>query len=161
MSMLPSLVILSLVALVSLGLTRSRPVSDDLRARRKAARALAVAIVVQGGHFVEEAATGFYRRFPELLGQPAMPYSAFVIFNVAWLAIWVASVPGLRSGRPAAYFAAWFLGIAGVLNGVAHPLLALVERSYFPGVVTAPLIGIAGGFVLIRLQRATQPPVLP
>lgn len=156
MSMLPSVFVLSALALVALVLTRARPIAGNMAIRRDAAHSLALAIGAQGAHFAEEAATGLHEQLPALLGQSAMPFAVFLLFNVAWLAIWAASVPGLRSGRPAAFFAAWFLAIAGLFNGVAHPLLAVAAGGYFPGLVSSPVIGVAGALVLIRLRRATQ-----
>jgi hypothetical protein len=154
--MLPSVIILSAVAVVALLLTHARQISENEVARRSAARSLAVAVGAQTAHFAEEAATGLHRQLPALLGQPAMPFSVFLLFNMGWLAIWAASVPHLRSGRPAAFFAAWFLAIAGVFNGIAHPLLAVAAGGYFPGLVSSPVIGVAGALVWIRLHQATQ-----
>lgn len=57
--------------------------------------------------------------------------------------------------------ALWFLGIAGVVNGVAHPALAqlaLRAGSYFPGLITSPLIGGLGLTLLRRLTSITQNP---
>lgn len=88
-----------------------------------------------------------------------MPLSFFVCFNLAWIAIWITSVRLLRRGRRAAFFAAWFLAIAGVLNGVAHPLMALASGGYFPGLITSPIIGIAGVILWRRLRGATAGPV--
>jgi hypothetical protein len=153
--MLPSAVILGAVAVVALVLTRARPLAAHAMARGDAARSLALAVCAQGAHFAEEAATGFHRQFPALLGQPAMPLAVFLVFNLGWLAIWTASVPGLRSGRSGAVFAAWFLAIAGLFNGIAHPLLAVAAGGYFPGLVTSPVIGVAGAVLWIRLDRAT------
>jgi hypothetical protein len=154
--MLLSVFILGVAAAVALALTRARPISGDELARRDASRGLALATGVQGAHFIEEALTGFHQQFPELFGLSPMPFTFFVLFNVAWLAIWVASVPGLRAGRVAAFFAAWFLAIAGLFNGIAHPSFAVVSGGYFPGLVTSPFIGIASAFLWIRLRRATQ-----
>ena len=72
------------------------------------------------------------------------------------LGIWVVSVPGLRSARPAAFFAA-FLAIAGMFNGIAHPLLSISAGGYFPGLVTSPLIGGASVGLWLRLRGATRP----
>ncbi len=154
--MLASVIILSAAAVVALVLTRTHPISQNKVARHDAARSLGLAIVVQSVHFAEEAVTGFHQRLPALLELSAMPLSFFLLFNVTWLAIWVASVPGLRSGRPAAFFAAWFLAIAGLFNGIAHPLLAVASGGYFPGLVTSPFIAAAAAFLWIRLRRATQ-----
>ena len=119
--------------------------------------ALAFAVALQSVHFAEEAATGFHERFPGLVGLPGIPLSVFVVFNLTWLGIWVASVPGLRSARADAFFAAWFLAIAGMLNGIAHPLFAIATGGYFPGLVSSPLIGAASVWLWLRLRRATRP----
>lgn len=157
LSMLPSAFVLGLAAFAALLLVQSRqPVPDGLAQRLAAARALALATGCQGIHFVEEAATGFHEQIPVLLGLPAMPFSAFVVFNLAWLGAWIASVPGLRSARAAAFFAAWFLAIAGMFNGVVHPLLAVAAGGYIPGLVSSPFIAGASVLLWLRLRAATR-----
>jgi len=156
LSIFPSILVLGLAAAAAAWLAGSRPSpSENVAERRSAARALAYAVSVQSIHFVEEAATGFHERFPALFGLPAMPLSFFIGFNLAWIGIWVASVPGLRSERPVAFFAAWFLAIAGMLNGVAHPLFAIAVGGYFPGLVTSPIIAIVSIGLWRRLREAT------
>ena len=155
--MLASVIILGAAAFFAVALTRSRPLSEDGAARRDAALGLALATSVQAVHFVEEAATGFHERFPVLFGLPPIPFPVFLSFNLAWLAIWAASVLGLRSGRAGALFAAWFLAIAGGLNGIGHPLLAVVAGGYFPGLLSSPFMGVAAGLLWVRLRRATRP----
>ena len=86
-----------------------------------------------------------------------MPLAVFVAFNLAWIVYWIASIPLLRVARKAAFFAAWFLGIAGILNGIAHPLMAAASGGYFPGLISSPFIGIAGAFLFRRLRDATLP----
>jgi hypothetical protein len=157
-SLLPSLIVLGLAAVVSWRLTLGRaPILGQPQEARSAGWALALATGIQSLHFLEEASTGFPQRLGELVGLPPMPNSFFLVFNLAWIGIWIVSVPGLRSGRPAAYFPAWFLAVAAVVNGFAHPMLALVSAGYFPGLVTSPFIGIAGYRLWRRLQTATQP----
>jgi len=134
------------------------PSPAERRASRDAAaRTLGLATVVQAVHFSEELATGFHEEFPAAFGLPAMPLSFFVGFNLTWLAIWVVSIAGLRSARPTALFAAWFLALAAMLNGIAHPLLALQAGGYFPGLWTSPIIAAAGYWLWLRLRAATQP----
>ena len=158
LSVLPSIFVLGLAALAALLLALNRrPLPDNMAERRAAARALAIAVVVQSVHFAEEAATGFHEKLGPLVGVPGMPFSLFVVFNLAWLGIWVASIPGLRSAQPAAFFAAWFLAIAGMINGIAHPLLAIAAGGYFPGLVTSPFIAVAGVWLWRRLRGATRP----
>ena len=158
LSVLPSVLVLgpALIAALLLARGRSSP-PDGLPQRLGAARALSVAIPVQGIHFAEEAFTSFDERLGVLLGLPSMPLVLFLGFNLGWIGIWVASVPGIRSGRTSAFFAAWFLAIAGVANGAAHPLLAVASEGYFPGLVTSPFIGLAALWLAVRLHGATQP----
>jgi hypothetical protein len=152
------MLVLGLAALAALHLASSRPSRPDLGAeRRRAARVLAFAAAIQGLHFAEEGLTGFHEALGPLLGLPPMSPSFFVTFNVGWLGIWIASVPGLLSARRPAFFAAWFLAIAGMVNGVAHPLLAVAAGGYFPGVVSAPFIAIASIWLWRTLRGATRP----
>jgi hypothetical protein len=147
--MLPSAVILSAVAVVALVLTRARPLAAHAMARGDAARSLALAVCAQAGHFAEEAVPCWGNR-------PCRSRSS-------WSSTWA----GWRSGRPrcrgcgpgdlGAVFAAWFLAIAGLFNGIAHPLMAVAVGGYFPGLVTSPVIGVAGAALCIRLHRATRP----
>lgn len=158
MSFLPSLVVLGLAAGVALHLAASRwSPPERLDERLAAGRALAVATAVQAIHFAEEAATGFQRELGPLFGLPGIPLSIFVVFNVAWLGIWVASIFGLRSARPIAFFAAWFLAIAGIVNGIAHPLLAFAARGYFPGLLSSTAVAASCLWLWHRLQKATRP----
>ncbi|MBT8089789.1 MAG: HXXEE domain-containing protein [Gammaproteobacteria bacterium] len=158
LSLLPTLFVLGLAALAAIGLAQTRRSPPENAAQRfAAARILTLALVVQGIHFAEEALTGFPERLGALLGLPAMPMSFFLTFNVTWLAIWVVSVPALRAARRAAFFAAWFLAIAGMFNAVAHPLLAIAARGYFPGLASSPFIGAAAAWLWLNLREATTP----
>lgn len=157
LNLLPSILVLGLAALVALrlALTRDSP-PERVAERSSAARALAVAVFIQAIHFAEETTTGFNERLGPLFGLPRMSLSIFLIFNIAWLVIWIVSIPGLKSSWTPAFFAAWFLAIAGVINGVAHPLMALAENGYFPGLVTSPFIGAASVWLWAQLRRATR-----
>lgn len=158
-SFLPTIVILGLAALAASRQTlRYHSQAGSSYARKSAARALAATAGIQAAHFAEEALTDFPERLGALLGLPAMPMSFFLAFNLSWLAIWAASVPGIQSARTSANFAAWFLAIAGVINGIAHPALAIASGGYFPGLVSSPFIGIAAILLWIRLKEAARPP---
>ena len=155
--LLPSAIFLGLAALGALFLTLRRSTTDGVAERLAASRVLAVALGIQTMHFVEEAVTGFPDRFGPLLGFAAMSYGFFVVFNAFWIAVWGASVRAVRQARPWAVFAAWFLAIAGTLNGIAHPALALLAGGYFPGLVTSPFVGAASVWLGVRLHRMTGP----
>ncbi len=57
----------------------------------------------------------------------------FVIGILSWL-IWV------RNGYTLAKAIISFWIIVEILNGIVHPLWALVQKSYQPGVITAPFL---------------------
>lgn len=154
--MLPSILALGLVAIVSvrLAITRISNPSHET-ARISASTALGVMVLIQIVHFLEELATGFHKLFGPVFGQPPMPVSIFVIVNVALIGLWLYSIRGLRQGTILAFAASWFLGLAGVLNGVAHPLLALTQGGYFPGLYSSGIVFIAGGYLLSKLVKAT------
>ena len=158
-SVIPSIVILGLVAIVALRLAHNCSSPLEAATERKAASTvLGITTAVQCAHFAEEWITGFHIHFPALLGMDPMPLSFFVPFNLAWIAIWIVSIPFLLPGRRIAFFAAWFLALAGMLNGIAHPMMALVSGGYFPGLVTSPFIGVAGVLLWQRLRKATAEP---
>lgn len=152
--LLPSALALSLVAVVAiLQTTRTRTAPIDPVRLRQVAQALAVTAGIQAVHFAEELTTGFHQRFPALFNLPPMPLAVFVGFNLAWLAVWSVSVAWIRNTHPVPLFAAWFLGIAGVANGIAHPLISAAAGGYFPGLFTSPFIGLAGLWLWRRLAR--------
>lgn len=159
-SLLPSAVALTTMAVIALRVTMVRHPRVDAVERRRLVRSAAVAVLVQAGHFVEELTTGFHDAFPAVFGSGPMSTRLFVIFNVTWLVIWVACLPGLARGYRAAFFPVWFLAIALIANGVGHPLLALLTGGYFPGVGTAPITGVVGAWLLFRLAGATSPSAL-
>ncbi len=107
-------------------------------------------------HFTEEFATGLYAKLPALMNLSPWSPSFFVGFNVAWIAIFVVSVVGIRRNVAIAYFPVWFLAVALLLNGVLHPLLSLYSRGYFPGLITSPVAGLIGLLLLRRLVSMTR-----
>jgi hypothetical protein len=144
------------IALAALYITLRRRSPPEFAAeRRLAARVLAVATLVQVLHFAEELVTSLHEHLGGIFALPGMPLSAFLVVNLVWLAIWIASVPGLRAARVPAFFAAWFLAIASIFNGIAHPLLAVVAGDYFPGLYSSPFSGGAGIWLCHQLRRAT------
>ena len=149
---------LSIALAAALLLTLCRPLlRPDPAARGRVIRLLALGIAVQGLHFAEELITKFYVEFPQFLGLSTWTSEFFVVFNLVWLAIWVLSAIALRAGMGIALFPIWFFAIAMTANGIAHPILALGARAYFPGLVTSPAVGIVGVLLWARLLAATQP----
>ncbi len=131
---------------------RGRLAGDD-SALGQAARFAWVAIAIQAVHFSEELITGFRVSFPALLDLAPWSVAFFAAFNLAWLAIWSVATFVLPRRRRGMLFFLWFLAVASLVNLVAHPLMAVVSGGYFPGLITAPLIGVAGLFLARALSR--------
>lgn len=112
-------------------------------------------IAAQFVHFSEEYIGGFHIRFPELLGLEPWSARFFVNFNLACVAVFLFSVPFVRRGFRAAFLPVWFLSVAAMANGIAHPLLAWVAGGYFPGLWTSPVLGVLGVLLWRRLWRST------
>ncbi len=116
-----------------------------------------LAIACQVLHFAEEVGGELNRRLPEVFGLDPMAMDSFVSVNVVALAVWALSVPALMARVSAALFPLWFLAVASVSNALLHPALAIATGGYFPGVLTSPVVGVAGLFLLGGLARITGP----
>lgn len=155
-SMLAGTAGLSAGAVLALLLTiLRRPVDGDLVGRERTVRLFLIGLAAQCMHFMEEFVTRFQDRFPALLGLPAWSQNFFVVFNLAWLSVWIVSAIGLRRGYRLALFPVWFFAIGAIVNGIAHPMLAVVAQGYFPGLITSPIVGVLGVLLWLRLQALT------
>ena len=158
MSFVPSIIALSAMALVALVITVVRgAINAEAAALRSAVRMAILAIVCQGLHFAEEAGGGLNLRLPEFFGLEPIAMDSFVSVNLVALAVWVLCVPALTARVSAALFPLWFLAVASVSNALLHPALAIAAGGYFPGVLTSPVVGVAGLFLLRGLARITGP----
>ncbi len=156
-SLLPSTAILGFTGVIALFLTLTRGWADESRLHiRGAVQIAVVAVLSQAAHFAEELLTGFHERFPALFSLAPMSLQFFVLFNLAWLAIWSLCAWGLAARRRAALFPLWFLGIGCIANGVAHPSFSVFAGGYFPGLVTSPVVGVMGVLLLRRLLLVTH-----
>src|SRR5262249_39417990 len=134
------------------------PANSDRPTRERAVGLFLIGLALQCLHFAEELATHFHERFPSLLGLRSWSPEFFVAFNLVWLAVWALSAFGLRAGYRPALFPFCFFAIAAIDNGIAHPLLSVTARGYFPGLVTSPLLGVVGIALWARLWGLTRQP---
>ncbi len=148
---------LDLAAAAALWLTVSRgPARGTGQQIRRTIAVATLALLAQAAHFGEEYLTDFGTRFPVRLGLAAWPQAFFVDFNLLWLAVWVFAIVGLKARLRITMFPLWFLAIASVANGIVHPLLAVAGGGYFPGLVTSPLVLVAGVILFRRLIDVSQ-----
>jgi hypothetical protein len=113
-------------------------------------------VITQALHSVEEYFGRLWEVFP-----PARMLSGlvsddlktgFVIINVGLFVfgLWCALF-AVRKDYALAPALIWFWIIIEIINGVGHPLWALYERSYVPGVVTAPFLLILAIYLARQL----------
>ncbi len=123
--------------------------------------AFLVLVIVQAFHSIEEYIFKLYDVF-----LPAKIISTlfnsnlsvgFLIFNIALVlfGIWCYSGP-VRNSRPSAY---WFLGIwifIESINGIGHPVIAIIRGHYFPGLYTAPILLIVSIYLIVHLMSSNS-----
>ena len=111
-------------------------------------------ILAQGAHSVEEYVTRLYEVFAPARFVSTLVSSdvalGFLVVNAALVTfgLWCWGVP-VRSGWHAARGLVWFWTILELGNGIGHLALALSRGSYFPGVVTAPLLLLLAAWMAV------------
>jgi uncharacterized protein with HXXEE motif len=130
----------------------------------RSATTFGLLILAQAAHSLEEYAGRLWESFP-----PARFVSGlvsddlrfgFLVLNVALVTfgVWCYLWPVSRRWRGARAFAlGWAL--VELINGVGHPLWALRQGGYAPGVATAPLLLVLAVTLLaqLRTQSAAGP----
>jgi len=155
-SLIPTMTALAAPAAAAVILTAVRPrLPPHVRESRRLLLVVGLTICAQALHFAEELLTELYVAFPTTFGFPAAEQSVFVWANITALVVWVAALIAVRQGIVIALLPLWFLGFAGLLNLFLHPYLAFRTGGYYPGVVTAPLVGVLGIMTIRELTRVT------
>ena len=72
----------------------------------------------------------------------------FVLGILFWLFL-------VKPDRLGAYLVIWFWIVIELTNGVIHPIWSIMERSYTPGVITAPLLFVLALY-LLQLTRKNE-----
>ena len=101
-------------------------------------------------HLAEEIKTGFRKRLPVGVGE--MPLPLFVGINVVIYAFCFTTLALSARGNELAVPLAWILAVAMLLNGLGHVGIMVVRRRYFPGGVTAFLLLLVSGYLILHLK---------
>lgn len=102
-------------------------------------------VAVQAVHSVEEYVGRLYDVFPParfvsgLISQDHQWGFAIGNLTLVTFGLWCVLGP-VRRQWPSAVPLAWLWVAIELANGMAHPLWALAQRQYTPGVATAPLL---------------------
>ena len=115
-------------------------------------------VVLQVAHSIEEYVGRLWESFPPAMFLTGLVSAdretGFIILNSALIlfGIWCVAVP-VRRGWAAAPALMWFWVVIQTINGVGHPMWSAVQRSYTPGVITAPLLLATALMLAFRLSR--------
>ena len=119
-------------------------------------------VLAQTAHSVEEYLGRLWESFPPaalvtglISGDGEVGFlvlnSALVLFG-----LWCFMVP-VRRAWPSAAGLMWFWVVIEMINGIGHPMWTLAQRSYTPGVATAPLLLVLACYLALQLRRARSP----
>ena len=115
-------------------------------------------IAAQAAHSVEEYAGRLWESFPPARFVSGLVSSdlerGFVIANLALVAFGVLCLLWpVRRGWPSAVPLMWSWVAVQSVNGIGHPLWALRQGGYVPGVATAPLLLALALYLGSQLRR--------
>lgn len=97
-------------------------------------------------------ATGLFQRYLPFLPQCKMSAEIFAILNIGIIVIILATVPFVESNRRWAILLAWCWAVIEVLNGLLHMIAVVVFSGYVPGALSAPVLFVVGGLLIVRLS---------
>jgi Protein of unknown function with HXXEE motif len=121
-----------------------------------------ILVLMQGLHAMEEYYGSLWEVFP-----PARVLSSlfsenletgFLIFNIGLLlfGLWCWFFP-MRKNNLFARGLIWFWILIETINGIGHPAWALYEKTYVPGLVTAPVLLLLAWYLSrLLLQQKTH-----
>jgi len=119
-------------------------------------------VLTQAAHSVEE----YVFRLYEVLAPVRFicgllsnnPATGFIISNSALIlfGLWC-YLTYVRTGHRSAKVWAWLWILIELFNGIGHTAIALARGSYFPGVITAPVLLMLSIYLAFRMYPV-QPP---
>ncbi|MCC7126816.1 MAG: HXXEE domain-containing protein [Acidobacteria bacterium] len=118
-------------------------------------------VLIQAVHSAEEVAGRLPDVFPPARFISGLvshdPQFGFLILNVLIVVfgIWCV-VFAMRRNSAATRALMWGWAVAELINGVTHPVWTIVQRSYTPGVLTAPLLFVTAALLIGQLRRSAH-----
>ena len=113
-------------------------------------------ILVQALHSIEEYYGRLWEVFPParfLSSQVSKnPEKGFLIINIGLFifGLWCWLYP-VRRNHVFAPALIWFWIVIEIINGIGHPVWAFYEKSYVPGVATAPVLLVLAAYLIRQL----------
>ena len=120
-----------------------------------------ILVLVQGAHSIEEYFGQLWEVFPpakfvsSLLSENLEKGFLIVNLGLFIFGLWCWFFP-VRRNYSFALILIWFWIVIEMINGVGHPLWALYNRAYVPGVATAPVLLILAIYLSQQLLHRTR-----
>ena len=115
-----------------------------------------ILVLLQAMHSIEEYIGELWNNFPPAnyvcsLVSDDLEYG-FIIINISFFVFgMLAWYFPVRKNYLIAPVLIWFWIIIELMNGIVHPAWSVIQKSYTPGVLTAPLLFIVA-FILLKLS---------
>ena len=123
--------------------------------------AFAALILAQAAHSIEEYVGRLWESFPPARFLTSLVSHdlerGFIILTIGLVAfgVWCWLWP-VRRGWPSAVPIAWGWVAIETINGIGHPLWALRQGGYTPGVLTAPALLASAIYLAVTLRRSRR-----
>ena len=122
--------------------------------------AFLILVFVQGLHSIEEYMGKLWQSFPpakiicSLVSDDLV--TGFLVINIGLFVfgIWSWICP-IRKNYTYARTLIWFWIVLELINGIGHPVWTLMQKSYTPGILTAPILFFMAIY-LFRKQVAAK-----
>jgi hypothetical protein len=121
-------------------------------------------VAVQAAHSIEEYVGRLWESFPPAAFVTGLVSTdrevGFLILNIAIVAlgVWCLLWP-VRGNWPSAHAILWTWVLIETINGVGHMVWSLVQGSYTPGVLTAPILLLVALYLAMQLRAAARQPM--
>jgi hypothetical protein len=121
-------------------------------------------VAVQAAHSIEEYVGRLWESFPPAAFVTGLVSTdrevGFLILNIAIVAlgVWCLLWP-VRGNWPSAHAILWTWVLIETINGVGHMVWSLVQGSYTPGVLTAPILLLVALYLAMQLRATARQPM--
>lgn len=116
-----------------------------------------LALGIQFIHFTEEYLTDFTTELPKLFNQEAYPVDYWIVFNmVAYFVFIIGGIILFKQLKDFMIIPLFFILVGVIFNSVAHIMLSIYVRRYFPGLYTALIYMVIGPILMKRILEETS-----
>lgn len=116
-----------------------------------------LALGIQFIHFTEEYLTGFTIELPQLSSQAPYPTDYWLIFNMlAYFIFLMGGIIIFKQIKSLMIIPLFFIIVGVIFNPLAHILLSIYVRNYFPGLYTSIVYVILAPVIVKTIWKETR-----